>query len=61
MKMNPSHPIPCWKCKHPDNRDASHARGCPNLPAVPERDVYRMQRETAAAWESDIERARRLA
>lgn len=42
--------FPCWWCGHPDNRDETHARGCPYLPVVPKETLIRRAREVEAAW-----------
>jgi hypothetical protein len=35
----------CWNCGHPDSRDRTHARGCPELPALSNAEVFRLMRE----------------
>jgi hypothetical protein len=42
--------FPCGFCGAADSRDAEHQRGCPTLEQAPDAEVYRLQREVAAAW-----------
>jgi hypothetical protein len=36
---------PCRFCGHPDDRDETHARGCPHIPPANEATVHQMQRD----------------
>lgn len=49
---------PCWYCGHRDARDETHARGCPELPALTQDELLRLAQSVEAGWKAD-ERERR--
>lgn len=60
MRRGVSLTFPCWRCRHPDARDATHARGCPKLPAVTDEQMRELAAVCARGWIED-EQARRAA
>lgn len=50
---NPPCIYPCWHCGHKDSHDATHARGCPKLPALSDAEVREIGLACIRGWEQD--------
>jgi hypothetical protein len=44
--------FPCAYCGHRDCRDATHARGCPKLPALTDEQLLALAEACARGWEA---------
>jgi hypothetical protein len=46
----------CADCGHPDNRDETHAQGCPYVEPLTKAELMRLARLTEAGWREKEER-----